>query len=100
MDIVLDGSGLTIDKVVAIAREGAQVELAPAALQRIRSCREMVERKIAAREIMYGINTGIGELSEVVLSDEQVQDFQRYLIYNHAAGIGDPAPLEFRLVTL
>ena len=40
-------------------------------------------------------NTGIGEFSEVVLSDEQIQDFQKYLIYNHAAGIGDPAPLEY-----
>ena len=50
----------------------------------------MLERKIDAREIMYGVNTGIGEFSEVVLTDEQVQQFQRYLIYNHAAGIGEP----------
>jgi histidine ammonia-lyase len=55
----------------------------------------MLEDKIRAREIMYGINTGIGELSEVVLDDEQVKQFQRYLIYNHAAGIGDPAPIEY-----
>jgi histidine ammonia-lyase len=41
---------------------------------------------------MYGVNTGIGEFSEIVLNDEQVREFQRYLIYNHAAGIGDPAP--------
>jgi histidine ammonia-lyase len=43
---------------------------------------------------MYGTNTGIGEFSEVVLSDEQVARFQRFLIYNHAAGIGDPIPLD------
>jgi histidine ammonia-lyase len=43
---------------------------------------------------MYGTNTGIGEFSEVVLDDEQVKKFQRYLIYNHAAGIGDPVPAE------
>jgi histidine ammonia-lyase len=54
----------------------------------------MLEQKLKAREIMYGTNTGIGEFSEVVLNDEQVQQFQRYLIYNHAAGIGDPAPIE------
>jgi histidine ammonia-lyase len=41
------------------------------------------------------VNTGIGEFSEVVLTDEQVGQFQRYLIYNHAAGIGDPAPIEY-----
>ncbi len=54
----------------------------------------MLEKKIVAHEIMYGVNTGIGEFSEVVLTDEQVKQFQRYLIYNHAAGIGEPAPVE------
>lgn len=43
---------------------------------------------------MYGVNTGIGEFSEVVLTDEQTRQFQRYLIYNHAAGIGEPVPIE------
>ena len=94
MTIILDGSGLTIEKLVRIAREGEPVELAPAAVERIITCRSMLEEKIRAREIMYGTNTGIGEFSEIVLSDEQVQQFQRYLIYNHAAGIGDPVPIE------
>jgi histidine ammonia-lyase len=95
MTIVLDGSGLTIEKLVRIARHGEKVELHPDALERIKVCRAMLEDKIQAHEIMYGVNTGIGEFSEVVLTDEQVQQFQRYLIYNHAAGIGDPAPIEY-----
>ncbi len=94
MTIVLDGSGLTIEKLTAVARGGEKVELHPGALERIRRCRAMLEKKIAAREIMYGVNTGIGEFSEMVLTDEQVGQFQRYLIYNHAAGIGEPAPIE------
>jgi histidine ammonia-lyase len=44
---------------------------------------------------MYGTNTGIGEFSEKILSDEQVTEFQKYLIYNHAAGIGDAMPPEY-----
>jgi histidine ammonia-lyase len=94
MTIMLDGSALTIEKLVAIARHAEKVELAPAALERIRVCRTMLEEKLAAREIMYGTNTGIGEFSEKVLSDEQVKEFQKYLIYNHAAGIGEPLPIE------
>ena len=94
MTIVLDGSGLTVEKLVRIARYGEKVALAPDALERIRVCRGMLEEKIEAGEIMYGVNTGIGEFSEVVLTDEQVQQFQRYLIYNHAAGIGDPVSIE------
>lgn len=95
MSIVLDGSGLTVEKIVSIAREGEQVSLCPRALERIKACRELLESKIQAHEIMYGVNTGIGEFSELVLSDEQVKQFQKYLIYNHAAGIGDPAPIEY-----
>jgi histidine ammonia-lyase len=94
MTIVLDGSSLTIEKIVRIARFGEKVELHPAALERIKVCRAMLEEKLAAKEIMYGTNTGIGEFSEVLLSDEQVKEFQKYLIYNHAAGIGEPAPVE------
>jgi histidine ammonia-lyase len=94
MPITLDGSSLTIEKLVAIARENEKVELAPEALERIKVCRAMLEEKLANKEIMYGTNTGIGEFSEVLLSDEQVKEFQKYLIYNHAAGIGEPAPVE------
>jgi histidine ammonia-lyase len=94
MSIVLDGFKLTIEDVERVARDSEKVEIAPAALERIKKCREMLEKKIVAREIMYGVNTGIGEFSEMVLTDEQVMQFQKYLIYNHAAGIGQPCPIE------
>jgi len=95
MSIILNGSSLTIEKLERIARHGEKVELAPEALERIIRCRALLEDKIAEGAIMYGVNTGIGEFSEVVLDGEQVRQFQKYLIYNHAAGIGDPAPIEY-----
>ena len=95
MSIVLNGSGLTIEKLVKIARHNEKVELHPDSLQKIKVCRKMLEEKLKAKEIMYGTNTGIGEFSEIALNDEQVKEFQKYLIYNHSAGIGDPAPLEY-----
>lgn len=94
MTLIIKGSGLTVEDVVAVARHGKKVTLETAAQERIVKCRAMLERKIQAHEIMYGVNTGIGEFSEVVLNDDQVKDFQKYLIYNHAAGIGDAMPLE------
>src|SRR5574342_81813 len=95
MTITLDGSSMTIEKLVAIARDNEKVELDPAALERIKVCRLMLEEKLAKKEVMYGTNTGIGEFSETMLNDEQVKEFQKYLIYNHAAGIGEPAPIEY-----
>jgi len=94
MTLIIKGSGLTIENVVNVARNGEKVELHPDSIKKIQKCRAMLEKKIEAHEIMYGVNTGIGEFSEVVLNDEQVKDFQKYLVYNHAAGIGDAMPLE------
>jgi histidine ammonia-lyase len=95
MTLVLNGDSLTVDNLVDVARGNRGVELHPEAERRIRDCRAMLNRKLAAGEIVYGINTGIGEFSETLLSDDEVKEFQRFLIYNHAAGIGDPAPREY-----
>jgi histidine ammonia-lyase len=95
MSIILNGNDLTIEKVVSVARNNEKVELHPSSVDKIHKCRAMLEKKIKAHEIMYGVNTGIGEFSEIVLNDDQVKDFQKYLIYNHSAGIGDPAPIEY-----
>lgn len=94
MKIVLDGHSLKIEDVIKVARGGAQIALHKDAVTRINKCRALLERKIKEKEIMYGVNTGIGELSEVVLTPEQVEKYQKFLIYSHAAGCGEPAAEE------
>lgn len=95
MTHILNGYGLTIEKVVDIARNNAKVKLADESIAKMNKCRKMLNDKIQNKEIMYGVNTGIGEFSEIVLPDDKLKDFQKYLIYNHSAGIGDPAPIEY-----
>ncbi len=90
MVVVLDGHSLRAEDVVKVARGGERISIDKGAVDRINRCRALLERKIAAKEIMYGVNTGIGELSEVVLSPEQAEKFQRYLVYSHVAGCGEP----------
>lgn len=94
MAVVIDGKSLKIEDVVNVARNNEKVELSKDAIERIKKCRQMLEKKIEKKEIMYGVNTGIGELVNVVLNDEQIKEFQKYLIYNHAAGIGEPVPVD------
>ena len=93
--LVLDGNSLTIESLFEVAYNNIPVSLAASSVEKIIKCRDMVENKIQSGEIVYGINTGIGEFSETVLDDSQIEDFQKFLIYNHAAGIGEPAPLEY-----
>jgi len=92
--IILDGKSLSIENLVSIARDREKVSVPDPCWDQIRKCRDMLEEKIKAREVMYGVTTGIGEFSEVVLSPEEVEQYQRYLVYSHAAGIGKPLPEE------
>jgi len=94
MAVVITGKDLKIEDVYNVAHGKEKVELHPDALKRIKTCRTFIEQKIEEGEIMYGVNTGIGEFSEVILNDEQIKQFQKYLIYNHSAGIGEPCPIE------
>ncbi len=88
----INGKNLTIDLLVSVSRNNTQIKLSKDSISKINKCRELVDQKIDDGEIMYGINTGIGEFSETILNPDQIKDFQKYLVYNHAAGIGDPAP--------
>ncbi len=93
MSVIIDGKNLKIEEVYRVASLGEAVELSFDGLERIKRCRQFIEKKIQEHEIMYGVNTGIGELSEIILTDDQVKQFQKYLIYNHSAGIGEPVPV-------
>jgi histidine ammonia-lyase len=94
MTQILDGHSLRIEDVVRIARKREPIQVHEDAVARIEKCRRLLEHKIQTREIMYGVNTGIGELAEVVLTPEQVEKYQRYLLYSHAAGCGEPCAEE------
>ncbi len=86
----LDGHSLSIEELVRIARDREPLAIRRDAEARILKCRGLLERKIASGEVMYGVNTGIGELANVRLTPEQVHQFQKYLLYSHAAGCGEP----------
>ena len=92
--IEITGNDLSIEDIVQVARNDIEVRISSDSIKKIKDCRALVEEKINAGEIMYGINTGIGEFSETILDPHQIKDFQKYLIYNHSAGIGEPAPIE------
>jgi histidine ammonia-lyase len=66
--LIITGNDLKVNDVVNVARYRQKVELDPDAKKRILECRAMLEKKIVAHEIMYGVNTGIGEFSEIILS--------------------------------
>jgi histidine ammonia-lyase len=94
MTVCIDGHSLKIDDVVNVARRNETIELAQESPEKIMQSRQVVERLIAKREKVYGVSTGIGELSNVLLSPDQLKEFQKYVVYSHAAGWGEPVAID------
>ncbi len=92
--IVLDGQSLSIADVVAVARRGAPVGVAPTARGRVDAARRAVEAAIARGDTIYGVNTGFGKLAHVRIPADRLRQLQVNLIRSHAAGVGDPLPDE------
>src|SRR6478672_9520023 len=90
--IVLDGSSLTIEQLLAIADRGETVALADAARDRVRASRAVVDRRALGDEPAYGINTGFGSFADVRIPPEALEALQLNLLRSHAAGVGDPLP--------
>jgi histidine ammonia-lyase len=100
--VFIRGSTLSLEDVERVAgAERALSVLDDAARPRIRAARAMVEDAAASGRVVYGITTGFGALSEVVIPPGRIRDLQNNLIRSHACGVGDPLSVsETRAVML
>jgi histidine ammonia-lyase len=85
----IDGASLTLEQTAEVA-DGAVVSLAGTARQRIERARRFVEDIVARGEVVYGINTGFGALSEVTIPNEKLRELQLNLVRSHSCGVGEP----------
>jgi histidine ammonia-lyase len=90
--ILLDGRSLTPEAVHAVACEGARVALAPDARRRLVEMRGIVDGIVARNEVVYGVTTGFGKLSEVAIPADRLAELQVNLVRSHAAGVGPLLP--------
>ncbi len=91
--ILLDGATLTLEQLLAIADRGEPVAVAPAAAERVRASRAVVDRRAQGDEPAYGINTGFGSFAEVKIAHDALEALQLNLLRSHAAGVGRPLPI-------
>ena len=101
----LDGLSLTRAQLVAIA-QGAQVELDPAALQKVERAADFLAEQVRREEPIYGVSTGFGSNADKLLGAHRLRDsagqgvqasaeslhaeLQRNLIVTHAVCVGEP----------
>ncbi|MEA2518998.1 MAG: histidine ammonia-lyase [Chloroflexota bacterium] len=92
--IVLTGADLTIADVEAIARHGRTATLDGAARDRMQESRDLIERLVAAGEVVYGVTTGFGALATRFIAPADAERLQENLLRSHAAGVGPPLATE------
>lgn len=92
MAIAVDGQSLTLDQVLAVARDGQEVALSTMARDRVAEGRARVEELLTRDDAIYGVNTGVGDLVQTRIKPEQVEALQMNLLRSHASGVGLPLP--------
>ncbi|MFE9831874.1 histidine ammonia-lyase [Streptomyces halstedii] len=86
--VVVGTSGTTAEDVLAVAREGARVELSVAAVEALAAAREIIDALAAKPEPVYGVSTGFGALASRHISPGLRARLQRNIVRSHAAGMG------------
>ena len=92
--VVITGETLTLDELVAVCRFDAFVELDKEAVERIRASRKIIDDFVEREEVVYGVTTGFGKFSDVVISKEDCVQLQKNVIMTHAVGAGEAFPAE------
>ncbi|NOZ72910.1 MAG: aromatic amino acid lyase, partial [Chloroflexi bacterium] len=90
--IELTGENLTIEQLVAIARDHVQVApLDESVRERMRRSHEWVANSIQnAKNVIYGVNTGFGSLATKQIDAAEARQLSRNLIVLCVCGVGEP----------
>ena len=91
--IELNGDTLTVEQLVAIADDNAQVTLAPTARARVNASRAVVDARAEGDAPVYGINTGFGSFAETRIDRQDLAALQVNLVRSHCAGVDVPLPV-------
>jgi len=98
--IMVTGDNLTIEKVVAIARDNVQIVIPPIAMKRVADNWEAIAQMLERGDVMYGLNTGIGGFGNVKISKDKAGELSTRMLRAHASGYGNPVELELAKAAL
>jgi len=92
--VEISGDGLTIAKVASVARLSKRVELVSHlnVREKISASRRLLEKKLAAGEIIYGVNTGFGGNARYLIPSSEISKHQENMFQFLACGVGTALP--------
>jgi len=77
-----------------VAEGGGTVRISPSSAKRMEKFRSVLDQKLGRGEVVYGVNTGFGSMSDKAVRLANLKELQLNLIRSHAAGVGEPMPPE------
>lgn len=92
--VELTGESLTVEEVVAVARDHARVTISGEALQRVRLARDVVEAVLASGQSVYGLNTGLGSFYRYRIPSDQLGRFSFATVADQTSSYGRPLPVD------
>jgi histidine ammonia-lyase len=90
--VVLTGHSLTLDEVKRVLYRDEIVLASKESMEAVEKSRKAVEDIVLNKRVVYGINTGFGKFSDVLIDAKDVEELQWNLIQSHACGVGEPFP--------
>lgn len=88
--VELTGSSLTMQQIARVCLKKEGLTISQQSMNRVRKSRAAVEGIVSDKQTIYGINTGFGKFSDVIINNENVAELQLHLIRSHACGVGEP----------
>jgi histidine ammonia-lyase len=93
-EIEVNGRGLAINDVVAVARFGNPARLGDTARTAMAASASLVDGFVASDKPVYGVTTGFGSLASTMIPSERTAELQVALVRSHATGMGDRVETE------
>ncbi|HEV2687409.1 MAG TPA: aromatic amino acid ammonia-lyase, partial [Bryobacteraceae bacterium] len=92
--VLISLENLTLDQIISVVRRGGKVALSsdPGFRQMLQRGRQVLERKLAQGEIVYGVNTGFGGNARCLIPDHELAHHQQALMEFLCCGTGEPLP--------
>ncbi|HAX45836.1 MAG TPA: histidine ammonia-lyase, partial [Nitrospina sp.] len=88
--IIVDGESLTLDQIAQVAVGRVKIGVSSAVKKKVQQSRVVIENAVRDKKIVYGVTTGFGALSNVVISRAKCRQLQQSILMSHAAGVGEP----------
>ena len=95
MTVLINGRDLTVEEVIRVCRQNEEVKLSDEAVKAVNKARAYIEKKLDEKAVIYGLTTGFGKFSNVVISREETETLQRNLIISHTCAMGEAYPRHY-----